>query len=360
MDKEFTLYRGTDSSNTTKSSKKNMTDSALITLVAGSIAGAVSRTCTAPFDRLKMVMQVDPKFSNLGILGGMREIYRSGKTHRVGYDGKFAVARGWRGVLAGSMSFFRGNGTNVTKIAPESAIKFLSYEICKSYVLAYQNRAHNSDSEWWQDLSVDLDVDTEEGYEMMMSPWCRFFCGAVAGATAQTLIYPLEVVKTRLAVSTIGTYSGISHALFKISRQEGVFALTRGLRASLLGIVPFSGTDMGVYFYLREQIVPRVLGDRRPSRSIEVASMLACGMISSTCGMLVAYPLHLVRTRLQVDGLRYMPSYTGIYGCLKHTIRNDGFKGLYRGFGANLLKAIPSISISYAIFETAKQKISSF
>ena len=38
---------------------------------------------------------------------------------------------------------------------------------------------------------------------MMMTPLSRFFCGAVAGATAQTLIYPLEVVKTRLAVSTM-------------------------------------------------------------------------------------------------------------------------------------------------------------
>ena len=44
-----------------------------------------------------MVMQVDPKFANLGIVGGMREIYQNGKTHRVGYDGRFAVAKGWRG-----------------------------------------------------------------------------------------------------------------------------------------------------------------------------------------------------------------------------------------------------------------------
>lgn len=351
MDNEFTLYRGNEGNG-----MNSRTESALITLVAGSIAGAVSRTCTAPFDRLKMVMQVDPKFGRLGILGGIREIYQNGKTHRVGYDGKFAMARGWRGILAGSMAFFRGNGTNVTKIAPESAIKFLSYEVCKSYVLAYQNRDQN-DNDWWQDLNVDL--ENVDGYDTM-SPSSRFFCGAVAGATAQTLIYPLEVVKTRLAVSTIGTYSGISHALFKISRQEGVFALTRGLGASLLGIIPFSGTDMGVYFYLREQVVPRMVGDRRLSRSAEVASMLGCGMISSTCGMIVAYPLHLVRTRLQVDGLTYMPSYTGIYGCVKHTIQNEGFRGLYRGFGANLLKAIPSISISYAIFETAKQRISNY
>jgi len=33
------------------------------TLIAGGVAGAVSRTATAPFDRLKIIMQVENDFS---------------------------------------------------------------------------------------------------------------------------------------------------------------------------------------------------------------------------------------------------------------------------------------------------------
>jgi len=312
----------------------------MVTLLAGSIAGIISRTCTAPFDRLKMCLQVDPVYRGLGVSGGMRRIFMDGKTHRVwsakGIEG-YAKASGWRGVLAGLMAFYRGNGTNVAKIMPETAIKFLAYETCRTWVCGGVNAAPT------------------EKYNM--SPSQRFMCGAIAGMTAQSIIYPLEVTKTRLAVSEIGTYSGISHCLFKVSRQEGARALYRGLGASLVGIVPFSGVDMGVYFYLREQVVPLYRGGRSVSRAADVGTMLLCGCTSSVCGMLVAYPLHLVRTRLQAQGLNGMRTYSGIVGCLQETVRKDGFVGLYTGFGANLLKAIPSISISYAIFETTKAKL---
>ena len=35
-------------------------------------------------------------------------------------------------------------------------------------------------------------------------------------------------------------------------------------------------------------------------------------------------------------------------------VRKDGLKGLYRGIVPNLLKAVPSISISYVVFENTK------
>ena len=65
-------------------------------LVSGAIAGAVSRTATAPLDRLKTLMQAQTVRSP-GLLHGMRSI---------------AMEGGWR-------AFFRGNGANVVKIAPE-------------------------------------------------------------------------------------------------------------------------------------------------------------------------------------------------------------------------------------------------
>jgi solute carrier family 25 (mitochondrial phosphate transporter), member 23/24/25/41 len=38
--------------------------------------------------------------------------------------------------------------------------------------------------------------------------------------------------------------------------------------------------------------------------------------------------------------------------CVRQILSRDGYLGLYRGIGPNMLKAIPSISISYAVFET--------
>lgn len=49
------------------------------------------------------------------------------------------------------------------------------------------------------------------------------------------------------------------------------------------------------------------------------------------------------------DGVR---KFTGIMDCVRKIIASDGYLGLYRGLGPNMLKAVPSISISYAVFET--------
>jgi len=257
----------------------------LETFIAGGIAGAVSRTCTAPLDRLKLLLQTDTRGRYRGIIQGLRTIYEEGKRHRLASDRERKInAKGWRGVVGGFMGFFRGNGTNVVKIAPETAIKFGAYEKSKIFICK--------------------DPTKPTGIE-------RFFCGAVGGITAQTCIYPLEIVKTRLAVSEPGTYKGISHCLFKISRKEGFGALYRGLTASVLGIIPYSGVDMAVYFSLRERYP-----DATPM------GMLACGAVSSTCGMVCSFPFQLIRTRLQATGLDGMPKYDGIWHCFSQTVRH--------------------------------------
>ena len=56
----------------------------------------------------------------------------------------------------------------------------------------------------------------------------------------------MEVVKTRLAVSHPGTYSGIANCARTIIKYEGVRALYNGLRASNLGIIPYAG--VGAFF----------------------------------------------------------------------------------------------------------------
>ena len=74
-------------------------------LVAGAIAGAFSRTCTAPLDRVKVFLQVHGK-EHSSILELTRAMIREG----------------------GITALWRGNGINVIKIAPESALKFMLYE----------------------------------------------------------------------------------------------------------------------------------------------------------------------------------------------------------------------------------------
>lgn len=75
----------------------------------------------------------------------------------------------------------------------------------------------------------------------------RFVAGSLAGVIAQSSIYPMEVLKTRLALRKTGQYSGISDCAKHILRREGVAAFYKGYIPNMLGIIPYAGIDLAVY-----------------------------------------------------------------------------------------------------------------
>ncbi|TMS08836.1 Calcium-binding mitochondrial carrier protein SCaMC-2-B [Larimichthys crocea] len=305
-------------------------------LVAGAGAGAVSRTCTAPLDRLKVLMQVHASKSNsMHIAGGFSQMIQEG----------------------GMRSLWRGNGINVIKIAPESAIKFMAYEQIKRIIGSNQETLGMAE---------------------------RLVAGSLAGAIAQSSIYPMEVLKTRLALRKTGQYSGILDCAKHIFQKEGVAAFYKGYIPNMLGIIPYAGIDLAVYETLKNSWLQRYATD---SADPGVFVLLACGTTSSTCGQLSSYPLALVRTRMQAQGqnsgiwkkskrvntiaftavLFDKPIYhlfssatleegpqMSMTGLFKHIIRTEGPMGLYRGLAPNFMKVIPSVSISYVVYEYLK------
>ena len=87
-----------------------------------------------------------------------------------------------------------------------------------------------------------------------------------------------------------------------------------------------------------------------------VGVVLGCGMASSTCAMLLTYPLNLIRTRLQASGMPGAPRYDGALDCFQQAWRSGGVRALYVGIGPNLLKVLPSTSISYAVYDALSRR----
>lgn len=273
-------------------------------LLAGGVAGAVSRTSTAPLDRLKVMMQVHGSKS-MNIFGGFRQMVKEG----------------------GIRSLWRGNGTNVIKIAPETAVKFWAYEQYKKLL-------------------------TEEGQKL--GTFERFISGSMAGATAQTFIYPMEVLKTRLAVAKTGQYSGIYGCAKKILKHEGFGAFYKGYIPNLLGIIPYAGIDLAVYELLKSYWLDNFAKD---SVNPGVMVLLSCGALSSTCGQLASYPLALVRTRMQAQATVEGAPQLSMVGLFQRIVSKEGVSGLYRGITPNFMKVLPAVGISYVVYENMKQTL---
>ncbi|XP_036751634.2 mitochondrial adenyl nucleotide antiporter SLC25A23 isoform X1 [Manis pentadactyla] len=275
-------------------------------LVAGAAAGAVSRTGTAPLDRLKVFMQVHASNTNrLNILGGLRSMIREG----------------------GVRALWRGNGINVLKIAPESAIKFMAYEQIKRAIRGQQETLHVQE---------------------------RFVAGSLAGATAQTIIYPMEVLKTRLTLRRTGQYKGLLDCARQILQREGPRAFYRGYLPNVLGIIPYAGIDLAVYETLKNRWLQQYSHD---SADPGILVLLACGTVSSTCGQIASYPLALVRTRMQAQASIEGAPQLSMLGLLRHILSQEGMRGLYRGIAPNFMKVIPAVSISYVVYENMKQAL---
>lgn len=197
-------------------------------------------------------------------------------------------------------------------------------------------------------------------YNSFALPIRRFVAGACAGAFAQTAIYPLEVLKTRLALRKTGQYKGILDAITKIYATEGIRSFYRGYAPNILGIVPYAGIDLAVYETLKRKYLKKhESDDDRPGFLI----LLGCGTASSSLGQLCSYPLALVRTRLQAQviakqpNLNAEPSEHTMVGVFRRIIQTEGVTGLYRGLTPNFIKVLPAVSISYVVYEHSSQAL---
>eukprot|EP00066_Takifugu_rubripes_P008415 XP_003974588.1 PREDICTED: calcium-binding mitochondrial carrier protein SCaMC-2-A-like [Takifugu rubripes] len=275
-------------------------------LVAGGGAGAVSRTCTAPLDRLKVMMQVyGSRTNSMCLMTGLMQMIKEG----------------------GMRSLWRGNGVNVIKIAPESALKFMAYEQIKRL--------------------IGKDKETLSVLE-------RFVAGSMAGVIAQSTIYPMEVLKTRLALRKTGQYASVSDCAKQIFRREGLGAFYKGYVPNMLGIIPYAGIDLAVYETLKNYYLHNYsANDVDPG----ILVLLACGTVSSTCGQLASYPLALVRTRMQAQAATAGQPHLKMSGLFRQILQTEGPTGLYRGLTPNFLKVIPAVSISYVVYEQLKMQL---
>jgi solute carrier family 25 phosphate transporter 23/24/25/41 len=178
----------------------------------------------------------------------------------------------------GIFSFFKGNGLNVLKIMPESALKFYVFETTKGF-LAKRGGTHQDH------LSLGE----------------RLIAGGMGGLVSQFAIYPIETIKTRImsqimtskdSSRTTHKETSISDTMKHLYREGGVRAFYRGCVPALIGIVPYAGVDLAVFETLKS-----TYSALYNEQSMPIPLMLCCGMFSGTCGAVLMYPLSLVRTR---------------------------------------------------------------
>ncbi|KAK4186047.1 mitochondrial carrier domain-containing protein [Podospora australis] len=306
--------------------------------LAGAVSGGVSRTATAPLDRLKVYLLVNTRNTeNAALVAAKsgRPLTAVGKAVGPMFD---AVKTLWR--TGGMRTFFAGNGLNVVKIMPESAIRFGSYEASKRFLAAYEG--HNDPTQ--------------------ISTVSKFVAGGMGGMTAQFCVYPVDTLKFRLQCETVqGGLKG-NALLFRTAKtmwaDGGIRAAYRGLGLGLIGMFPYSAIDIGTFEFLKKSYTAtaaRYLGIHEEDAQPGNIATAVIGASSGALGATAVYPLNVLRTRLQTQGTAmHPPTYTGFVDVATKTVRNEGVRGLYKGLTPNILKVAPALSITWVCYENMK------
>ncbi|ESN93250.1 hypothetical protein HELRODRAFT_89164 [Helobdella robusta] len=277
-------------------------------LIAGGFAGAVSRTCTAPLDRIKVTLQVSLFNVTLPLI--IKQMMEEG----------------------GLRSFWRGNGINVAKVIPEMATKFTIYDGIKNKLKTLKGKS-------------ELEVMD------------RLVAGSMAGMISQSLIFPLEVLKTRLVLRTSSeTCRSCIQRVFS-NKNNMLRNLFRGYVPNIIGIIPYAGIDLAIYETLKREYMSQQSDSTEPQTLV----LLTCGVVSSSCGQIVSYPLNLIKTRFQaqlgfliVNEKFYSEPDCSLVSTVRTIVVSDGLSGLYRGLSANLMKVAPSVAIGYVVYEHSR------
>lgn len=283
-------------------------------LFAGGLAGIASKTVSSPLN-VVAVRSIASSDGTGAAANSAREIFKRMK--------HISRTEGIRGL-------FKGNTANSVSSAPGKAIDFFAYATYKKLLTG------NSDRE-----PTNLE---------------RLLAGSLAGMTSDTLLYPLEVVSTRVTMDS-GKYGSLAAAFAKIAKKEGLRGLYAGWGSAMVGVVPYAGFSFGCYDILSAQY-------RRAAKVDSAGPLptLCIGFISGFLASTVSFPLYSATVKLQsgapIPGLIGPKTMSNV---IRATIKQGGggFKALFVGWFPSAMKIVPQAGTSFVVYEMVKRRLDS-
>ncbi|KIW02932.1 uncharacterized protein PV09_05978 [Verruconis gallopava] len=197
--------------------------------------------------------------------------------------------------------------------------------------------------------------------EAPMPPWGYAVAGAFGAVLANTLVYPLDLVKTRLQVQIKKKQADVAKnpadhehyhstwdAISKITKHEGLSGLYSGMAGSLVGV---ASTNFA-YFYWYTVVRTFYLARPGVKAPLSTAAELSLGAIAGALAQLFTIPVAVITTRQQTQpkGER-----KGMFATAKEVIDSeDGWTGLWRGLKASLVLVV-NPSITYGAYQRLRE-----
>jgi len=272
----------------------------------GGVAAGISKTVSAPIERIKLLVQNQDEMIKAGRLA-------------TPYAG---VMDCFKRVMAeeGFGSLWRGNLANVLRYFPTQALNFAFKDFFKNLM------AFKKSESYWKWFAGNM------------------ISGGAAGAVSLFFVYSLDYARTRLANDAKAgkkggerQFNGLIDVYSKTMKTDGIAGLYRGFVVSCVGIVVYRGCYFGFY----DSLKPVVL---RGSLENNFLGAFALGWAITVASGLASYPLDTIRRRMMMTTGEAV-KYKGSIDCGRQIIQKEGTKSLFKGAGANVLRGVAGAGV---------------
>ncbi|QPG76648.1 hypothetical protein FOA43_004040 [Brettanomyces nanus] len=182
-----------------------------------------------------------------------------------------------------------------------------------------------------------------------------FLLGSIAGAIGATVVYPIDMLKTRMQNQRgKGIYKSYVDCFRTLIRHEGVRGLYSGLLPQLVGVAPEKAIKLTV-----NDAVRRMGRRNSPHGEITMPWEILAGSCAGACQVIFTNPLEITKIRLQVQGEQIsQATKCGEVKLVKSAVdivRELGLRGLYKGAPACLMRDVPFSAIYFPTYANLKK-----
>ncbi|KAE8376743.1 mitochondrial carrier domain-containing protein [Aspergillus bertholletiae] len=190
-----------------------------------------------------------------------------------------------------------------------------------------------------------------------LSPWGSAVAGATGAVLANAIVYPLDLIKTKLQVQVKTTadsksgdvehYESTLDAINKIVEKEGIEGLYSGMVGSLIGV---ASTNFA-YFYWYSVVRSVYMASKSVSKPPGTAMELTLGAVSGAIAQIFTIPVAVITTRQQTQPKN---EKKGLIETGREVVNSeDGWTGLWRGLKASLILVV-NPAITYGAYQRLK------
>mmetsp|Transcript_1792 Transcript_1792/g.2535 ORF Transcript_1792/g.2535 Transcript_1792/m.2535 type:complete len:284 (+) Transcript_1792:179-1030(+) len=262
-------------------------------ILSGAAAGVVECVVVQPFDIVKTRFHLNSGV-NVSVPAAIRSLVKEG--------GALRLYRGLLPELAGGM--------------PRSSAMYATYT--------------------WAQRGLTARLLPEKGGSTLATAGVHFLAGGVSGIPEALVATPFQVVKIRLqSKEHLGRYANSFDCVRKVTAEEGMLALSQGVRTTIMR----NNVWNSVYFGLMHILNTRTQEYRPAGYFSQVAFSLgvgsAAGAVATTCNA----PLDMAKSRIQSQPTNSVAlKYSSTFQTLGLVLREEGVLALYKGFTPKLIR----------------------